>query len=38
MSERTGIANGKEISVRALGYIIPGHELHHIGVIKERYL
>jgi uncharacterized damage-inducible protein DinB len=38
MSLRTGIANGKEISVRALGYVIPGHEIHHAGVIKERYL
>lgn len=38
MALRTGIANGREISVRALGYIIPGHEIHHLGVIKERYL
>lgn len=38
MAVRTGIANGQEISVRALGYIIPGHEIHHLGVIKERYL
>ena len=38
MSKRTGSANGREISVRALGFIIPGHEIHHLGVIKERYL
>jgi len=38
MTMRTGIANGKEISVRALGYVIPGHEIHHMGVIKDRYL
>lgn len=38
MSRRKGIANGKEISVRALGYIIPGHEIHHIDVIRTRYL
>lgn len=38
MAKRCGIANGKEISVRALGYIIPGHEIHHLGVIRERYL
>jgi uncharacterized damage-inducible protein DinB len=36
--KRKGIANGKEISVRALAYNILGHELHHVGVIKERYL
>lgn len=33
-----GEASGKEISVRALGYIILGHEMHHINIIKERYL
>ncbi|MCW3125317.1 MAG: damage-inducible protein DinB [Bacteroidetes bacterium] len=38
MTRRTGIANGQEISVRSLGYIIPGHEIHHLAVIKERYL
>jgi uncharacterized damage-inducible protein DinB len=38
MTTRTGIANGQEISVRALGYIIPGHEIHHLDVIRERYL
>ena len=34
----TGIANGSEMSVRALGFIIAGHQLHHLKVIKERYL
>ena len=35
---RTGIANGTPRSVRTLGYLAAGHELHHLGVIKERYL
>ncbi|CAM3549180.1 DinB family protein [Flavobacterium gelidilacus] len=35
---RVAIASGKNISVRAIGYIILGHELHHINIIKERYL
>ena len=35
---RIGTANGKEISVRALAAVIAGHELHHLGVIRERYL
>jgi hypothetical protein len=35
---RKGTANDKEISVRALAYIILGHEMHHVNVIKERYL
>lgn len=35
---RTGIASGNPVSVRALAYIIAGHELHHINILKERYL
>jgi hypothetical protein len=33
-----GTASDKPISARALAYIIAGHEKHHLGVIKERYL
>ena len=33
-----GTANGKAVSVRALAYIICGHEMHHLAVIKERYI
>jgi uncharacterized damage-inducible protein DinB len=35
---RRGVANGAEISVRALAYITAGHELHHRGVIEKKYL
>ena len=35
---RHGTASGKEMSVRALAWVITGHELHHLGVLKERYL
>jgi hypothetical protein len=35
--ERRGIANNVEISVRALAYIIAGHELHHKNGLKEKY-
>lgn len=35
---RKGVANAQPVSVRGLGYVIAGHELHHLGVIKERYL
>jgi hypothetical protein len=35
--ERRGIANNAEISVRALAYIIAGHELHHKNGLKEKY-
>jgi uncharacterized damage-inducible protein DinB len=34
---RRGIANKNEISVRALAYIIAGHELHHRRMLEERY-
>lgn len=33
-----GTASGKQVSVRALLYITAGHELHHIDILKERYL
>ncbi len=35
---RAGVANGNIMSVRAAAYHIAGHELHHINIIKERYL
>jgi len=35
---RQGKANENDISVRALAYIIAGHELHHMGVLRSRYL
>ncbi len=34
---RRGIANKNEVTVRALAFIIAGHELHHREVLKERY-
>jgi hypothetical protein len=33
-----GNASNNALSVRSIGFIIPGHERHHINVIKERYL
>lgn len=35
---RRGTANIAMVSVRALLFIIAGHELHHIQILKERYL
>ena len=34
---RRGTASGKPVSVRALGYMIPGHERHHVEILKTRY-
>lgn len=38
MLERTGTASGKNLSVKNLGYIIAGHDLHHLKILRERYL
>jgi hypothetical protein len=35
---RRGIASKAEVSVRALAYIIAGHELHHREILHTRYL
>ena len=35
---RLGTASNASVSVRAIGYIILGHELHHKNIILERYL
>jgi hypothetical protein len=34
---RRGISGEKEISVRALAYIICGHERHHLAILRDRY-
>ena len=34
---RKGIANNNSASVIALAFVIAGHELHHLNVLKERY-
>ncbi|HEX6369377.1 MAG TPA: DinB family protein [Longimicrobium sp.] len=35
---RRGTASGGVVSVRALAWIIAGHELHHVALLRERYL
>ena len=37
-TKQKGIASGNPVSVRALAYMIAGHEMHHIKVLKEKYL
>jgi hypothetical protein len=36
--DRRGVASDNPVTVRALAYIIAGHELHHLNILKERYL
>lgn len=33
-----GKANGNQLSVRSIGFIICGHEIHHRNIISERYM
>lgn len=37
MLARTGVANGLEMQVSTLGFLIAGHERHHLNIVKERY-
>lgn len=36
--ERRGTASDASVSVLAVAYIIAGHELHHVKILRERYL
>jgi hypothetical protein len=35
---RRGTASGYPVSVRALAYIIAGHERHHVAILNAKYL
>ncbi|HEX8255541.1 MAG TPA: DinB family protein [Thermoanaerobaculia bacterium] len=35
--DRRGTANGNPVTVRALAWVIVGHERHHLNVLRERY-
>tara|TARA_B100000795_G_scaffold269642_1_gene259724 strand:+ start:732 stop:1286 length:555 start_codon:yes stop_codon:yes gene_type:complete len=35
---RIGVASNNKMSVRALGYLFSGHQIHHFNIVKERYL
>lgn len=34
---KTGIANGNNLTVRAIPYIIIGHALHHFQILRDKY-
>ena len=35
--DRVGTSNGSSMSVRAIGFVIAGHETHHRQILNERY-
>jgi len=35
--DRTGTASNHPITVRALLFVVPGHEAHHLHILRERY-
>lgn len=35
--DRSGVANGVRVSVRALAFIVAGHESHHMAILRDRY-
>jgi len=35
---RTGVVNGYQASVRGLAFHIAGHELHHMRIVRDKYL
>jgi DinB superfamily len=35
--ERWGEASGNPVTARALAYVIVGHVVHHVGVLRDRY-
>ena len=36
--QRRGVASDNEVTVRAIAYIIAGHEAHHVQILRARYL
>lgn len=37
-SLRIGVGSGNNMSVRAIGFLCSGHQIHHLEVLQERYL
>jgi len=35
---RTGVASGNPFTVRALSFMVSGHVIHHVKILRERYL
>lgn len=35
---RSGTASGNPFTVRALAYVVAGHTVHHVAILREKYL
>ncbi|NCT10832.1 MAG: DinB family protein [Flavobacteriia bacterium] len=35
--KRIGVGSEKNMSVRAIGFLCSGHQIHHLNILKERY-
>jgi len=35
--DRRGTANGKQVTARAIAFMVGGHAQHHLDILKERY-
>jgi hypothetical protein len=38
VAARRGTASGVEFTVRSIPYVLAGHELHHVGILRDRYM
>ena len=38
IAARRGTASGVEFTAKSIPFILAGHELHHVGILRERYL
>jgi len=36
--DRKGVASDNVMPVRAPAYVIAGHELHHVAILRDQYL
>lgn len=38
MLQNSGVSNNMNVTVNAIAYMLAGHDIHHVEVLKERYI